>query len=197
MSTTHEVSWSPFVYPKYKSYNKRLTTFFERFWPVSLNQDNFKMAEAGFFYSGFGDIVICAFCGLTLNKWLPNDDPITEHRKFNQDCKFLRLFQDKNSNTNEINLKSIKLFISASLFYLRKNLDYYRNIVYFYFHEKILKRRIYNRFINICKICFGAESNILVLPCRHVSTCLSCTLCTEICPICRCEIISTIKIFFA
>ena len=197
MSTTHEVSWSPSVYPKYKSYNKRLTTFFERFWPVSLNQDNFKMAEAGFFYSGFGDIVICAFCGLTLNKWLPNDDPITEHRKFNQDCKFLRLFQDKNSNTNEINLKSIKLFISASLFYLRKNLDYYRNIVYFYFHEKILKRRIYNRFINICKICFGAESNILVLPCRHVSTCLSCTLCNEICPICRCEIISTIKIFFA
>ena len=97
------------------------------------------MAEAGFFYSGFGDIVICAFCGLTLNKWLPNDDPITEHRKFNQDCKFLRLFQGKNSNTNEINLKSIKLFISASLFYLRKNLDYYRNIVYFYFHENSKK----------------------------------------------------------
>ena len=181
------------MYTKYKSYNKRLSTFFERFWPVSLNQDNFKMAEAGFFYSGFGDIVICAFCGLSLNKWLPNDDPITEHIKFNQDCKFVRLFQDKNSNTNRINLNSI----SSSLFNLRKNLDYYGNIVYFYFHEKILKRRIYNRFINICKICFGAESNILVLPCRHVSTCLSCTLCTEICPICRCEIISTIKIFFA
>ena len=191
--STHEVSWSPSVYRKYKSYNKRLSTFFERFWPVSLNQDNFKMAEAGFFYSGFGDIVICAFCGLSLNKWLPNDDPITEHRKFNQDCKFVRLFQDKNSNTNRINLNSI----SSSLFNLRKNLDYYGNIVYFYFHEKILKRRIYNRFINICKICLSEESNILILPCRHVSTCLTCTLCTEICPICRSEIISTIKIFFA
>ena len=191
--STHKVSWSPSVYPKYKSYNKRLSTFFERFWPVSLNQDNFKMAEAGFFYSGFGDIVICAFCGLTLNKWLPNDDPITEHRKFNQDYKFVRLFQDKNSNTNRINLNSI----SSSLFNLRKNLDYYGNIVYFYFHEKILKRRIYNRFINICKICLSEESNILILPCRHVSTCLTCTLCTEICPICRSEIISTIKIFFA
>ena len=191
--TTHEVFWSPSVHPKYKSYNKRLSTFFERFWPVSLNQDNFKMAEAGFFYSGFGDIVICAFCGLSLNKWLPNDDPISEHRKFNQDCKFVRLFQDKNSNTNRINLNSI----SSSLFNLRKNLDYYGNIVYFYFHEKILKRRIYNRIINICKICLSEESNILILPCRHVSTCLTCTLCTEICPICRSEIISTIKIFFA
>ena len=191
--SAHEVSCSPSVYPKYTSYNKRLSTFFERFWPVSLNQDNFKMAEAGFFYSGFADIVICAFCGLSLNKWLPNDDPITEHRKFNQDCKFVRLFQDKNSNTNRINLNSI----SSSLFNLRKNLDYYGNIVYFYFHEKILKRRIYNRFINICKICLSEESNILILPCRHVSTCLTCTLCTEICPICRSEIISTIKIFFA
>ena len=191
--STHEVSWTPSVYPTYECYNKRLATFFERFWPVSLNQDNFKMAEAGFFYSGFGDIVICAFCGLSLNKWLPNDDPITEHRKFNQDCKFVRLFQDKNSNTNRINLNSI----SSSLFNLRKNLDYYGNIVYFYFHEKILKRRIYNRIINICKICLSEESNILILPCRHVSTCLTCTLCTEICPICRSEIISTIKIFFA
>ena len=191
--STHEVSWSPSVYPKYKIYNKRLSAFFERFWPVPLNQDNFKMAEAGFFYSGFADIVICAFCGLSLNKWLPNDDPITEHRKFNQDCKFVRLFQDKNSNTNRINLN----YISSSLFNLCKNLDYYGNIVYFYFHEKILKRRIYNRFINICKICLSEESNILILPCRHVSTCLTCTLCTEICPICRSEIISTIKIFFA
>ena len=140
MSTTHEVSWSPSVYPKYKSYNKRLTTFFERFWPVSLNQDNFKMAEAGFFYSGFGDIVICAFCGLTLNKWLPNDDPITEHKKFNQDCKFLRLFQDKNSSTNRINRNLIKLGIRSSIFYIFTNFYNFRNIIYLYFHEKILKR---------------------------------------------------------
>ena len=195
--STHEVSWSPSVYPRYESYNKRLATFFERFWPVSLTQDNYKMADAGFFYSGFGDIVICAFCGLCLNKWQPNDDPIIEHRKFNKDCKFVRLFLDKNSNNNRINLNSIKLLISSSLFYLRKNFYYYGNIIYFYLHEKVLKRRIHNNFINICKICLIEESNILLLPCRHVSTCLTCTLCTEICPICRCEIISTIKIFFA
>ena len=71
--STHEVSWSPYVCPKYKSYNKRLSAFFERFWPVSFNQDDFKMAESRFFYSELGDIVVCAFCGLSLNKWLPND----------------------------------------------------------------------------------------------------------------------------
>ena len=109
--TSHEISWSPSVYPTYECFEKRLATFFERFWPVSLNQDNFKMTKAGFFYSGFGDIVICAFCGLTLHKWQPNDDPIIEHRKFNPDCKFVCLFQDKKSSTNRVNINSIKLHL--------------------------------------------------------------------------------------
>ena len=104
------------MYLKYKSYNKRLSTLFVLFWPVSLNQDNFKIAEAGVLYSGFGDIVICAFCGLSLNKGLTNGNPITEHRKFNQDCTFVRLFQNKNSNTNKININAIKLLISSSHF---------------------------------------------------------------------------------
>ena len=41
------------------------------------------MTKAGFFYRGFGDIVTCAFCGVSLHKRLQNDDPIAEHRKFN------------------------------------------------------------------------------------------------------------------
>ena len=194
--SSHEISWSPSVYPTYECFEKRLATFFERFWPVSLNQDNFKMTKAGFFYSGFGDIVICAFCGLTLHKWQPNDDPIIEHRKFNPDCKFVCLFQDKKSSTNRINLNSIKSMISSSIFYTRTILYDFGNIIYFYFHEKIINRFIHNKPVNICKICLIEESNVLMLPCRHVSTCLTCTLRTEICPICRSEIISTMKIFF-
>ena len=54
------------------------------------------MAKAGFFHRGFGDIVTCAFCGVSLHKWLRDDDPIVEHRKFNADCKFIRLLQDSN-----------------------------------------------------------------------------------------------------
>ena len=98
--SAHVISWSPSVYPRYENYKRRLTTFPERFWPVSLNQDHVKMAKAGFFYSGFGDIVVCAFCEVCLNKWHPNDDPITEHKKFNSDCKFVRLFLDDNRNNH-------------------------------------------------------------------------------------------------
>ena len=198
--SAHVISWSPSVYPRYENYKRRLTTFPERFWPVSLNQDHVKMAKAGFFYSGFGDIVVCAFCGVCLNKWHPNGDPITEHKKFNSDCKFVRLFLDdnrNNHNTKKVCLNSIKTCINTSIFYVRAKFYYLKSIVWSYFCEQILKTFINTWMNNFCKICLDEESNILILPCRHVSTCSLCTLCIKICPICRCEIASTIKIFFS
>ena len=49
------------------------------------------------FYRGFGDIVTYAYCGVSLHKWLRNDDPIAEHRKFNANGKSIRLLQDCNN----------------------------------------------------------------------------------------------------
>ena len=49
---------------------------------------------------------------------------------------------------------------------------------------------------NLCKIFLSEESNILILQCCHVSTWLKCTLFSDKCQMCRCEIIGTIKIFF-
>ena len=94
--STNEVSWTLSTYSKYENYDQRLNTFFEHFWPISIRQNGTTMAKAGFFYQGFGDIVTCAFCGVSLHKWLRDDDPIVEHRKFNADCKFIRLLQDCN-----------------------------------------------------------------------------------------------------
>ena len=90
----HEISWTHAFYPQYQLYENRLNSFIDRSWPISIRQNEVTMAKAGFFYSGRGDIVICAFCGLYLNRWLPNDDPFNEHRKFNKNCKFVCLFQD-------------------------------------------------------------------------------------------------------
>ena len=76
----NKVSWVSSSYPEYENYEKRLKTFFDRFWPISTYQNETTMAKAGFFYPGFGDIVTCAFCGINLHKWLPHDDPIIEHK---------------------------------------------------------------------------------------------------------------------
>ena len=110
--STNEVSWTSSAYPQYENYEHRLNTYFVRFWPISIRQNGMTMAKAGFFYRGFGDIVTCAFCGVSLHKWLENDDPIAEHRKFNANCKFIRLLQDSNNPRYNRTKVFINKFIS-------------------------------------------------------------------------------------
>ena len=40
--------------------------------------------------------MLCVFCSIYLYRWFPNDDPLTEHKKFNKNCKFILLLQDFN-----------------------------------------------------------------------------------------------------
>ena len=127
--STNEVCWTSSSYPEYENYEQRLNTYFERLCPISICQNGMTMAKAGFFYRGFGDIVTCAFCEVSLHKWLRTDDPIAEHIKFNANCKFIRLLQDfKNPRDNQpynfyLRTKIIILdFLSfiQSIFYISK-----------------------------------------------------------------------------
>ncbi len=55
-----------------------------------------------------------------------------------------------------------------------------------------------NNFIDYrCKICFDNVATILVLPCSHISTCISCATCIRYCPICRCNIKTLVKVYFS
>ena len=85
----HEITWSSTMYPQYQVYVNRLNTFIDRSSPISPHQNEVTLAKAGLFYSGNGDIVICAFFGIHLYRWLPNDDPFTEPKKFSKNCKFI------------------------------------------------------------------------------------------------------------
>ena len=88
----NKVSWVSSSYPEYENYEKRLKTFFDRFWPISTYQNH--DGKSRIFYPGFGDIVTCAFCGINLHKWRPHDDPIIENKKYNRNCKLIRLFEE-------------------------------------------------------------------------------------------------------
>ena len=39
------------------------------------------LVEAGFFYTGTGDKVICFWCDGSLEKWIRGDNPWTDHAK--------------------------------------------------------------------------------------------------------------------
>ncbi|EKF26250.1 hypothetical protein MOQ_010066, partial [Trypanosoma cruzi marinkellei] len=56
--------------------------------------------------------------------------------------------------------------------------------------------------INVCVICLEAGRNVVLLPCRHLVLCLSCSLRYKdhlademLCPICRIPIVGTLEIF--
>lgn len=49
------------------------------------------LAQAGFFYTGRSDevVCICIYCDVILNDWRAGDIPIMEHCKFSRNCVFL------------------------------------------------------------------------------------------------------------
>ena len=94
-SIENEIPWSEISYPQFQILQKRVDSYFERFWPVSLNQSALAMAEAGFHYSEYGDLVIFSYCGLNLYKWQLHDIPLVEHAKFNENCAYVSLLESK------------------------------------------------------------------------------------------------------
>lgn len=62
-----------------------------------------KMAKAGFYYSpnNIGeDFGLCPYCGIGLEGWEPNDDPMTEHRRMSPNCSFFENIHDLKSDEN-------------------------------------------------------------------------------------------------
>ena len=66
------------------------------------------LATAGFFYTGYGDNVVCAYCALNLYKWNTEDIPLIEHAKYNKNCAYISLFQSDmiKLTKNKFNRKS-------------------------------------------------------------------------------------------
>lgn len=74
---------------KYRTLEARIRSFEERGWPISMPQRPAELAEAGFYYTGTGDFVLCFACDGGLKKWRPDDDPWTEHARWFDECEYL------------------------------------------------------------------------------------------------------------
>ncbi|XP_078322302.1 baculoviral IAP repeat-containing protein 8-like [Crassostrea virginica] len=58
-------------------------------WPSHITQKPDELAEAGFFYTGKSDVVVCFYCGQGLHEWDVEDEPWGEHARWSPDCPFL------------------------------------------------------------------------------------------------------------
>ena len=102
LSFDEEIIWWDISHPNYQLIQDRIKSYFDLQWLISLNQDPITLAKAGFFYSGIGDRVHCAYCGLSLNRWMPDNIPIVEHNKFNKNCSYVSLVESLNSHQTSI-----------------------------------------------------------------------------------------------
>jgi baculoviral IAP repeat-containing protein 7/8 len=76
-----------------QDYKTRFATFAN--WPsIILTPTPAKLAEAGFFYCGQGDVTICYHCGSMISGWKPVSDPWVEHaRWFGYMCGFVEVMK--------------------------------------------------------------------------------------------------------
>lgn len=75
-------------FPEYAIEKNRLRTFYE--WPKAMKQTPQQLSEAGFFYTGKADRVICFSCGGGLRAWEDQDDPWEEHALHYDRCDYLQ-----------------------------------------------------------------------------------------------------------
>lgn len=76
-------------YPNYSLKDRRLATFSK--WQSPVYQDVEALAEAGFFYEGCDDMVVCFFCGGALRGWEKDDVPLVEHARWFPECNYVKL----------------------------------------------------------------------------------------------------------
>ena len=67
---------------------KRMETFLP--WPRDYHLRPKELAEAGFYYAGFGDCCRCFYCGGGIRNWVNDDDAWVEHARFFPKCQYIR-----------------------------------------------------------------------------------------------------------
>lgn len=168
-------------FKQYQQLSRRMASY--KTWPKSICQTPYELSEAGFFYTGQGDRVVCFCCGGTLHSWLPDDNPWGQHAiYYGSECKFLIFMKGEkfvcDTNKHLIDSKNLK----------DKSLE---------LKKEIEKENEINKDVTfLCKICLDSRVEMVFIPCKHVSTCAACSVTLEKCPICRKIAKGIVKLFF-
>lgn len=173
------------VHPYYSVERRRLESF--RTWPKGLSQKPSVMADAGFFYTGQSDRVICYFCNGKLKDWTPEDQPWKEHARWFKYCSYVLIMkgeeyvQSIGSYKNPVQNRDCDIIIIDD----KKLVQPTRR------DDRLEAAKI------ICKICLVEEAKTCFIPCGHVVACEKCSLSIyKKCPICRKLYVDIIRLYF-
>ncbi|XP_060831133.1 baculoviral IAP repeat-containing protein 3-like [Bombus pascuorum] len=182
---------------KYHTYESRLGTFAT--WPNTHIKSE-ELADAGFYFNGVNDTVVCHHCGIAMDNWSPGEDPWNRHAISSPGCCY-----------------TIKA----------RGLEYIKNVTGQDFYETLTEARIETTVGNhershdenetdemtlvekcaaleqenqeledarSCKVCMRREATIAFLPCGHLATCNYCAPAFLKCIICREEVKAVVRI---
>ncbi|KAM7357819.1 death-associated inhibitor of apoptosis 1-like [Cochliomyia hominivorax] len=173
-------AWKMKSFTDYSIKANRLQTFVD--WPISLKQKPEQLAEAGFFYNGIGDNVVCFSCLGGLKDWEDDDDPWEQHALWmGHYCPYVKHIKGKEfieKVVNKFQNRSSSLANSEekdSAIEEEQQLDDYK----------------------LCKICFDKECNSVYIPCGHVIACMECAFLSKECPLCRLPVERTVRLYFS
>lgn len=80
-----------------RSTAQRLASFLH--WPSRNPVSGIELAEAGFYYRGPGDLVVCCSCGILVSNWMPGDKAVNEHKKHNDRCHYVCMYLSGGTTT--------------------------------------------------------------------------------------------------
>jgi len=168
--------FSSFVTPE-----SRINTFLKlksKFWTKERSEN---YSRSGFFY--LDEKVLCFYCGAHLKRIEEFVNPYIFHRAISKDCTFIKLNYPPQ-------VRNIKQKCSGFI------LKFYFNILS-YLQEKLNADASSTHVLRdvSCKICLMDLAQYVYLPCGHLLTCLECCTTQHICPLCRQDIKSIIKVF--
>lgn len=177
----------PPVHANYDCLQARIKSFEKYDWSPQIEQTPHQLAEAGFFYTGYGDATICFYCHCGLKKWLKNDNPFTEHAKHSPTCHYLKVVKGE-AFINQVRTRMASQ--PACFAEIRELLQRPRKPKAPEIPKEILEGKE-------CIICTTEEREVAFQPCGHLSTCINCSFKISTCCICRLEIKSRIRIIQA
>ena len=194
------------VHQGFSVLQRRLESYF--MWPKSTKQRPQQLAEAGFFYSGTGDLVVCFDCDLQLNHWEKDDVPFEEHAKFcpEEFCPFLVLLKGeefirniKESTTGPCGIPRSSGFSKHESKFEKGSEEEKEPLKGNGSDEEKKKDKRLEKEKEsslACKICYEKDIGVVFSPCGHCVACVNCAPPLENCPLCRKEIGGAMRVFF-
>lgn len=188
---------------------ERLTTY--SCWPSQIPQHREDMALAGFYYTGCGDRVRCAFCGLELTGWTKDVEPFSRHKDENPRCSFMEEIRHRAKKPPTSRMNMISLISEDEVTKILRPewgfhwIDVERavtKLIWCRCHctdeitekeilEYIFQKETDNRIHpvpdmdGLCMVCLHENPLIVFLPCWHVCCCQGCGEKRYLCFICN------------